>query len=81
MDILLTNDDGVLAEGLSALREALEPLGRGLGRRSRAGAERARATPSRSHRPLRVRQLGERVFTVDGTPTDCVLLAVRGCPT
>ena len=29
------------------------------------------------HRPLRVRQLGERRFAVDGTPTDCVLLALQ----
>ena len=79
MDILLTNDDGVLAEGLSALRAALDPLGRIWV----VAPEREQSATSHAltlHRPLRVRQLEERVFAVDGTPTDCVLLACRGVP-
>jgi 5'-nucleotidase len=79
MDILLTNDDGILAEGLSALREAIEPLGRIWV----VAPEREQSATSHAltlHRPLRVRQLGPRTFAVDGTPTDCVLLACRGVP-
>lgn len=77
--ILLSNDDGVLARGLDALREALE----GVGEVFVVAPEREQSGASRSltlDRPLRVRRLGERVYSVDGTPTDCVLLAVRGIP-
>ena len=79
MDILITNDDGILAEGLTALRRALEPLGRVwvvAPEREQSGASHALTI----HRPLRLRSLGERLFAVDGTPTDCVLLACRGVP-
>jgi 5'-nucleotidase len=77
--ILLSNDDGVLAPGLDALREALE----GTGEVFVVAPEREQSGASRSltlDRPLRVRRMGERVYSVDGTPTDCVLLAVRGIP-
>lgn len=79
MRILLSNDDGVLAPGLDALREALE----GTGEVFVVAPEREQSGASRSltlDRPLRVRRMGERVYSVDGTPTDCVLLAVRGIP-
>jgi len=79
MDILITNDDGVLAEGLLVLRRELEPLGRVWV----VAPEREQSAASHAltlHRPLRLRRLEERVFTVDGTPTDCVLLACRGVP-
>jgi 5'-nucleotidase len=77
--ILLSNDDGVLARGLDALREALE----GTDEVFVVAPEREQSGASRSltlDRPLRVRRMGERVYSVDGTPTDCVLLAVRGIP-
>jgi 5'-nucleotidase len=77
--ILLSNDDGVLAYGLDALREAL----RGTDEVFVVAPEREQSGASRSltlDRPLRVRRMGERVYSIDGTPTDCVLLAVRGIP-
>ncbi len=77
MDILVTNDDGVHAEGLAVLRRSLEPLGSVwvvAPEREQSGASHALTL----HRPLRVRRLDGRVFSVDGTPTDCVLLACRG---
>jgi len=77
MEILVTNDDGVLAEGLAHLRRALEPLGKVwvvAPEREQSGTSHALTL----HRPLRVRRIEERVFGVDGTPTDCVLLACRG---
>lgn len=77
MDILLTNDDGVQAEGLAALRRSLETLGTVwvvAPEREQSGASHALTL----HRPLRVRRLEERIFSVDGTPTDCVMLACRG---
>jgi len=79
MEILITNDDGILAEGLTVLRRSLEPIGKVwvvAPERERSGASHALTL----HRPLRVRRLEETVFSVDGTPTDCVLLACRGMP-
>lgn len=79
MRILLTNDDGIHAEGLAALRVALRDLGDTMvvaPDREQSGVSHALTM----NRPLRIRDLGDGVFTVDGTPTDCVLLAVRGLP-
>lgn len=79
MEILVTNDDGVQAAGLAALRRALEPLGTVwvvAPEREQSGASHALTL----HRPLRARSIEERVFAVDGTPTDCVLLACKGMP-
>jgi 5'-nucleotidase len=77
MRILLTNDDGIHAEGL----EALERIAAAIGDEvwvcapevEQSGASRALTLSD----PLRVRKIGERRFAVDGTPTDCVLLAVQ----
>ncbi len=77
MRILLSNDDGVLAPGLRTLASALA----GLAEITVVAPEREQSASSHSltlDRPLRIRQLEERVYSVDGTPTDCVLLAVRG---
>ncbi|MBD3160958.1 MAG: 5'/3'-nucleotidase SurE [Candidatus Eisenbacteria bacterium] len=79
MEILVTNDDGVLAEGITVLRRALEPLGKVwvvAPEREQSGASHALTL----HRPLRVRRIEESVYSVDGTPTDCVMLACRGIP-
>lgn len=77
MRILLTNDDGVRARGLACLREALSDLGEVWV----VAPEREQSATSHSltlNDALRVHPLEERVFSVSGTPTDCVLLAVRG---
>jgi 5'-nucleotidase len=77
--ILLTNDDGLHARGLEALREALASLGE----LWVVAPDREQSAASHAltlSRPLRLRRHGERAFSVDGTPTDCVLLAVRGVP-
>ena len=79
MRILLTNDDGIHAPGLHALLEALRPLGHV----TVVAPDRERSAVGHSltfHSPLRVRPLpGEEnlvQFVTDGTPTDCVLLAL-----
>jgi len=75
--ILVSNDDGVRAEGILALARALAPLGRVVV----VAPDQERSASSHSitlHRPLRVEGLGPDVYTVDGTPTDCVMLAVHG---
>ena len=73
--ILVTNDDGVHSEGLHALAQALKPL-----------AEITVIAPHQEssaighaltlRRPLRLERVRDGVYTVDGTPTDCVNLGV-----
>ncbi len=77
MRILVTNDDGIHAEGL----EVLERIARRLSddvwvvapETEQSGASRALTLSD----PIRVRRLDERRYAVVGTPTDCVLLAVQ----
>jgi 5'-nucleotidase len=75
--ILVTNDDGFDAPGLAALVRALAQLGRLVvvaPTREQSGAGHALTLD----RPLRVDRLAEDRYRVDGTPTDCVHLAVDG---
>lgn len=74
--LLLTNDDGILAHGLECLQEAAEPLGEVFV----VAPDREQSATSHSltlHHPLRPVRRGPRRFQVDGTPTDCVMLAVE----
>ena len=73
--ILVTNDDGYFADGIVALASALEAVGE-VTVVAPASEQSATAHSLTLTRPLRARQIGERRFTVDGTPTDCVLLAL-----
>lgn len=73
--ILVTNDDGVYSEGIKLLAAALADLGEVW----IVAPDREQSATSHSltlHRPLRLRKLEERQYAVDGTPTDCVSLAV-----
>jgi 5'-nucleotidase len=75
--VVLTNDDGIHASGLAALEKALAELGDVYV----VAPEREQSTCGHAltlHRPLRPHQLGERRFAVNGTPADCVNLAVLG---
>lgn len=77
MKILLSNDDGVLAPGLAALHEALTPLGELVvyaPDRNRSGA----SSSLTLEQPLRVQMLANGFHSVNGTPTDCVHLALNG---
>lgn len=77
MRILLSNDDGYFAPGLAALEKALSPLGTV----TVVAPERDRSGASNSltlDRPLTVRRAGNGYYYVNGTPTDCVHLAVTG---
>lgn len=74
--ILVTNDDGIQAPGLAILAEALAPLG-DVWVYAPDRQQSAVGHGVSLHRPLRVHQVRERWFMVDGTPTDCVMLAVR----
>ena len=77
MKILVSNDDGYLATGINALINALEQVADV----TVVAPDRNRSAASNSltlARPLRVSSYGERRFKVDGTPSDCVHLAVTG---
>jgi 5'-nucleotidase len=74
--ILVTNDDGVHSAGLSALLKAVEQLGDAF----IVAPDRERSAAGHSltlHRPLKAEEIRERVFSVNGTPTDCVTLGVN----
>jgi 5'-nucleotidase len=75
--ILVSNDDGIHSEGIVALAEALRAVGEVVV----VAPDRERSAVSHSltlHRPLRVEELGPQRYAVNGTPTDCVNLAVNG---
>ena len=76
MLLLCSNDDGILARGLSCLERAARPLGEVFV----VAPDREQSATSHSltlHHPLRPVQLGENRWQVDGTPTDCVMLAIE----
>src|SRR5947207_9216428 len=74
--ILLTNDDGIHSDGLVKLEAALREMGDVY--TVAPAAEMSGASHSLTlSRPLRIRQIDERHWTVDGTPTDCVTLALN----
>lgn len=77
MRILVSNDDGVLAEGLHTLVKALSVFAEVVVMapdRNRSGASNSLTLS----RPIRVRQLDNGYYSVEGTPTDCVHLALTG---
>jgi 5'-nucleotidase len=77
MRILLTNDDGIDAAGLHALRQIASELSDDVWviapETNQSGASHSLTL----HEPLRMRQLDDRAFAVRGTPTDCVIMGVR----
>lgn len=74
--ILLTNDDGIHSEGLQILERILLDLGEVYV--VAPAAEMSGASHSLTlSRPLRIRQIDDRHWSVDGTPTDCVTLALH----
>lgn len=73
--ILITNDDGYFSDGIVALASALETVGE-VTVVAPAAEQSATAHSLTLTRPLRTRKIAERRYTVDGTPTDCVLVAL-----
>lgn len=75
MNILVSNDDGILAPGIALLAEVC----REVGQVTVVAPDREQSGTAHSltlHRPLRPLRRHDGAFQVDGTPTDCVLLAV-----
>lgn len=73
---MVTNDDGINAPGIKALAEALNELGEV----TVVAPDRERSATGHSltlHSPLRVFELRDRWYAVDGTPTDCVNMGIH----
>lgn len=76
--ILVTNDDGVLSPGIQVLAKRLKALDDAV---VIVAPDRERSAAGHSmtlHRPLLIEQVRENVYSVNGTPTDCVNIAVKG---
>ena len=77
MKILVSNDDGYLATGINALSAALEQIADVVV----VAPDRNRSAASNSltlHDPLRISKTGDKRYRVNGTPSDCVHLALTG---
>ncbi len=75
--VLVSNDDGINAPGLKLLEKVLAPL---VGEIWVVAPETEQSATSHSltlRRPLRIRNVSEHRFAIDGTPTDCVLMGVN----
>jgi 5'-nucleotidase len=73
--ILVTNDDGILSPGLTVLARRLSSIGEVW----IVAPDRERTAVAHAvtlHKPLRLHRVGRRMFSVNGTPVDCVNLAV-----
>jgi 5'-nucleotidase len=77
MHLLISNDDGITARGIQVLSDRMKALGRVTivaPDQNRSGASNSLTLES----PVRIRETGERTFSVSGTPTDCVHIALTG---
>jgi 5'-nucleotidase len=75
--ILVTNDDGVFSPGIQILAKRLRELDDVI----IVAPDRERSAAGHSmtlHRPLLIEEIKEAVYSVNGTPTDCVNIAVKG---
>ncbi len=76
--ILVTNDDGVLSPGIQILAKRMKSLDESV---IIVAPDRERSAAGHSmtlHRPLLIEQVKENIYSVNGTPTDCVNIAVKG---
>jgi 5'-nucleotidase len=75
--ILVTNDDGVYSPGIQTLAKRMRELDTVV----IVAPDRERSAAGHSmtlHRPLLIEEIKESVYSVNGTPTDCVNIAVKG---
>ncbi|HRK95946.1 MAG TPA: 5'/3'-nucleotidase SurE [Rhodospirillales bacterium] len=75
--VLLANDDGIQAPGLRLLERILRKEAREVWVVAPETEQSAASHSLTMRRPLYVRKVGRRRYTVDGTPTDCILLAIH----
>lgn len=77
MHFLISNDDGIDAKGIQVLARRMQRIGRVTivaPDQNRSGASNSLTLDS----PIRIREIGERCFRVNGTPSDCVHIALTG---
>lgn len=77
MHFLISNDDGIDAQGIQVLARRMQRIGRVTivaPDQNRSGASNSLTLDS----PIRIREIGERCFRVSGTPSDCVHIALTG---
>lgn len=77
MRILLTNDDGIHAHGLTILEQVARTLSDDIWIVAPETDQSGLAHSLTLNHPLRAREVGEKSFAVTGTPTDCVIMGVR----
>lgn len=77
MRILVSNDDGINAEGLGVLEKVAAELSSDVWVVAPETDQSGVSHSLSLHDPLRMRELGNNRFAVSGTPTDCVIMAVR----
>ncbi len=77
MRILLTNDDGIHAEGLAALERIARTISDDVWVVAPETDQSGYAHSLSLSQPLRLQKIGEKHFAVSGTPTDCVIMGVR----
>jgi 5'-nucleotidase len=75
--ILLSNDDGIHAKGLSVLEEIARQLSDDVWVVAPESEQSATSHSLTLRRPLRERKLDDKRYSIDGTPTDCVLMAMK----
>lgn len=77
LKILLSNDDGIHAPGLKILEQIAQTLSDDIWVVAPANEQSGAAHSLTLNRPLRARKLSDKRFSVDGTPTDCVVMALE----
>ena len=75
--VLLSNDDGYASRGIRAMREGLAAAGADVVIVAPETEQSASSHALSLHRPLRLREAEPRVFALDGTPADCVYVALH----
>ena len=75
--LLITNDDGIHAPGFAVLEKLARSLSDDVWVCAPESEQSGASHSLTINRPVRLRKIEERRYTVDGTPTDCVLLAVN----
>jgi 5'-nucleotidase len=77
MRILLSNDDGILAPGLAVLEKIARAISDDVWVVAPETDQSGKGHSLSLHDPVRLRQIDDRHFAVNGTPTDCVIMAIR----
>jgi 5'-nucleotidase len=77
MRILLTNDDGIHAPGLAVLQKIAAQISDDVWVVAPESEQSGASHSLTLHLPLRLREAGPRLFALQGTPTDCVVMGVR----